>query len=72
MYSWSAIVAQGGSKKYFVYLDCGDCNPKIIGKVDEIGRKVTFSYSRIDAGSDGYDGEVKATRIVEVKKSKEK
>jgi hypothetical protein len=43
-----------------------------VGKVDEVGRKITFSYSRIERGSDGYDGEVKAIRIVEVKKSKSK
>lgn len=72
MYAWEAIVVKVGSKKYFVYTLCGDCNPKIVGKVDEVGRKVVFSYTRIDRNSDGYDGEVKATRIVEVKKSKSK
>lgn len=70
MYAWEAIVVQVSDKKYFVYTLCGDCNPKIVGRVDEVGQKVTFFYSRIDRSSDGYDGEVKATRIVEVKKSK--
>jgi hypothetical protein len=70
MYAWEAIVIQVGGKKYFVYTLCGDCNPKIVGKVDEVGRDVTFYYLRIDRSSDGYDGEVKATRIVAVKKSK--
>lgn len=72
MYAWEAVVIQVGSKKYFVYTLCGDCNPKIVGKVDEVGRRVTFFYSRIVRSSDGYDGEVKATRIVEVKKSRSK
>ncbi len=71
MYAWGAIVVQVSNKKYFVYTFCGECpNTKITGKVDEVGRKVTFFYSRIERSSDGYAGEVKATRIVEVKKSK--
>ncbi|HEX9961008.1 MAG TPA: hypothetical protein VGB00_08750, partial [Pyrinomonadaceae bacterium] len=71
MYAWEAIVVQVGGKKYFVYTSCPECpNTKIAGKIDEVGRKVTFSYSRIERGSDGYAGEVKATGITEVKKSK--
>ncbi len=73
MYAREAIVVQVGGKKYFIYTSCPECpNTKIMGKVDEVGRKVTFSYSRIERSSDYYDGEVKATRIVEVKKTKSK
>lgn len=73
MYKWGAIIVQVGNKRYFVYTFCGlqatYCNPKIVGKVDEVGRKVKVYYSRIVRSSEGYDGEVRAIRIVEVKKS---
>lgn len=69
MYKWAAIVIQVGNKKYFVYTESGVSNPRIVGVVDEVGRRVQVYYTRIVPSSDGYDGEVRATRIVEVKKS---
>lgn len=77
---WQAIVVQVDSKRYFVYLLYRDCKmddqlpcvARKVGKVDEVGRKVRFFYTRIARSSDGYDGEVKATRIVEIKQSRRK
>jgi hypothetical protein len=68
MYKWEAIVVKVGNKKYFVYTLSGNHpTPKIIGKVDEVGRTVQFFYTKIENGE--YDGEVFATKIVEIKKS---
>jgi hypothetical protein len=73
MYAWAAIVIQVGNKKYYVpTLGKGVPNQKIVGTVDEVGRKVIVYYTKISASSDGYDGELRATKIVEVKKSKSK
>ena len=73
MYAWAAIVIKVGNKKYYVpTLGEGVPNQKIVGIVDEVGRKVTVYYTKISPSSDGYDGEVRATKIVEVKKSKKK
>ncbi len=77
---WQAIVVQVDSKRYFVYLLYRDCKmddqlpcvARKVGKVDEVGRKVRFFYTRIARSSDGYDAEVKATRIVEIKTSRRK
>jgi hypothetical protein len=70
MYKWAAIVIQVGHKKYFVYTECGlsegYCNPKIIGNVGEVGRTVQVFYTKI-VNSQGYDGEVQATKLVEVR-----
>ncbi|MEZ5428749.1 MAG: hypothetical protein R2747_21065 [Pyrinomonadaceae bacterium] len=68
MYAWAAIVIKVGSKKYFVYTTCGDCNPKIVGKVDEVGRRVQVFYTKIEKGEN--DGEIKPIKIVEIKKTK--
>lgn len=43
MYKWAAIVVRVGSEEYFVYTESGTHpTPKIIGKVEEIGRTVRF------------------------------
>lgn len=68
MYKWAAIVVKVGDKKYFVYTLSGNHpTPKIVGKVDEVGRTVQFFYTKIENGP--FNGEVFATKIVEVKKS---
>lgn len=71
MYLWAAIIVKVGNKEYFVYTECGGCpNVRTSGTVDEVGRKVTFYYKRIERGSGNADGEVKPTRIVEVRKTR--
>lgn len=73
MYAWAAIVIKVGNKKYYVpTLGEGVPNQKIVGTIDEVGRKVTVYYTKISPSSDGYDGELRAIKIVEVKKSKKK
>ncbi len=70
MYLWAAIVIQVGSRRYYVLTECGKCpNTKIVGTVDEIGRNVRISYTRILKSQD-YDGEIRPTRIVEIKKAR--
>lgn len=66
------IEIQAGNKRYEVYLFRKDLpEPKIIGTVDEVGRTVQVFYTKI-VKSQGVDGELRATKIVEVKKSKSK
>lgn len=66
MYKWGGIVIKVGNKKYLVYTFSGSYpTPKIVGKVEEVGRTVQVFYTKIEKGA--YDGEVIATRIVEVK-----
>lgn len=68
MYKWGGIVIKVGDKKYLVYTFSGSYRtPKTVGRVDEVGRAVQVFYTKIVKGE--YDGEVIATRIVEVKKS---
>jgi hypothetical protein len=70
MYAWAAIVIKVGNKKYYVPTLGADVNTqKTVGTIDEVGRVVRVFYTKI-VNSRGYDGEVKATKIVEVKKSK--
>lgn len=70
MYKWAAIVIKVGTKKYFVYTESTVYpNPKTVGTIDEVGRTVQVFYTRIVHSSDGYDGEVRGTKIVEIKKS---
>lgn len=67
-YKWGGIVIKVGDKKYFVYTFSGNYpTPQTIGKVEEVGRTVQVFYSKIEKGT--YDGDVIATKIVEVKKS---
>jgi hypothetical protein len=70
MYKWAAIVIEVGNKKYFVATESTDPtpNPKTVGRIDEVGRVVQVFYTKI-VNMRGYDGEVRATKIVEVKKS---
>src|SRR5207237_9796531 len=70
--NFEIIEVKVGSKKYEVYLFQKDLpTPKIIGKVDEVGRTVQIFYTKI-VPSQGYDGELRATKIVEIKKTKSK
>lgn len=69
MYAWAGIVIKVGSKKYFIYTVSGVANPKIVGVVDEVGRRVQVFYTKIIPSSLGYDDDVIATKIVEVKGS---
>lgn len=65
---WVGIDVKVGNKKYFVYTESIDLpTPKIVGKVDEIGRTVQVFYTKIVKGESGYDGELRATKIVEIK-----
>ncbi|HKO95607.1 MAG TPA: hypothetical protein VJU86_01345 [Pyrinomonadaceae bacterium] len=67
-YKWGGIVIRVDTKKYFVYTFSGSHpTPKTIGKVEEVGRTVQVFYSKIEKGTN--DGDVIATKIVEVKKS---
>lgn len=70
MYKWVTITVKVGNKEYTVYTLCGEnvsyCTPKIIGNVEEVGRRVQIFYTKI------INGEMRATKIVEVKKSKPK
>jgi hypothetical protein len=66
---WAGIDIKVGSKKYFVYTEAVDLpTPKTVGKI-EVGRVVRVFYTKI-VNSPGYDGELRATKIVEVRKSK--
>ena len=65
---WTGIDLKVGNKKYFVYTESVNLpTPKIVGKVDEAGRTVQVFYTRIVKGQPGYDGELRATKIVEIK-----
>ena len=65
---WAGIDLKVGNKKYFVYTESANLpTPKIVGKVDEVGRTVQVFYTRIVKGQPGYDGELRATKIVEIK-----
>jgi hypothetical protein len=71
MYGWAAIVIRVGEKKYYVPILGKDVPVtfRTVGKIADIGRTVQVFYTRISPSSDGYDGEVRATKIVEIKKS---
>ena len=71
MYAWAAIVIKVGNKKYYVPTLGADVLPtlKTVGIMDEVGRRVQVFYTKIDNSSE-YDGELRATKIVEVKKTK--
>jgi hypothetical protein len=65
---WAGIDLKVSNKKYFVYTESANLPaPKIVGKVDEVGRTVQVFYTRIVKGQPGYDGELRATKIVEIK-----
>lgn len=71
---WASIVVKVGNQKYSIQTHSvaapADPNqevvptPKITGRVEEVGRTVKIFYTKI------VNGEVRATRIVEIKKSK--
>ena len=67
---WAGIDIKVGNKKYFVYTEAVDIpTPRTVGTIDEVGRVVRVFYKKI-VDSPGYDGELKATKIVEVKRSR--
>jgi hypothetical protein len=70
MYKWAAIVIRvDDGKRYLVYTLSGDYpTPQTIGRIDEVGRRVQVFYNKILQPSD-YDGDVVATKILEIKKS---
>lgn len=64
------ITVKVGSKRYEVFITRPDLRqPRIVGTVNEIGRVVRVYYTSIVRSEDA-DGELRATRIVEIKKSK--
>lgn len=68
--NWETIDIKVGNKKYVVYiLAMHRPTPRVVGTVSEVGRVVRVYYTRITK-SQGYDGEVRASRIVEIKKSR--
>lgn len=70
--TWAGITIKVGNKKYFVSTWSTESpTPKIVGKVDEVGRSVQVFYTRI-VNSPGFDGELRATRIVEVGSSSQR
>lgn len=67
--TWAGITIKVGNKKYFIYTESIESPaPKVVGKVDEVGRTVQVFYTRV-VNSTGLDGELRATRIVEVESS---
>ncbi len=70
--NFEVIEVQVGNKKYEVYLFRKDLpSPRIVGTVNEVGRTVQVFYTKV-VNSQSYDGELRATKIVEIKKSKSK
>ena len=68
--NWAGIDVEVGNKKYYVSVFGVDISTtKIVGTIDEVGRVVRVYYTKI-VRLQGYDGELKATKIIEVKKSK--
>ena len=77
---WAGIVIKVGNKKYFVQTSSAASpadpkqevapTPKIVGRVEEVGRKVQVFYTKVDKGDSSNDGELRATRIVEIRKEK--
>jgi hypothetical protein len=72
MYKWGGIYVKSGSKTYWVYTFCGEnttyCSPKVIGNVEQTGRRVRVFYTRIAPSEMNTDGEIRATKIVALKK----
>lgn len=63
--NFEVIEVQFGNKKYEVYLFRKDLpEPRTVGTVTEVGRVVRIYYSKI------VNGELRATKIVEIKKTK--
>lgn len=68
--TWAGITIKVGNKKYFVYTESTEApTPEIVGKVDEVGRTVQVFYTRI-VNSPNSDGELRATKIVEIKEQR--
>ncbi|HQU84320.1 MAG TPA: hypothetical protein PKY59_14380 [Pyrinomonadaceae bacterium] len=68
--NFEIIELEVGNKKYEVYLFRKDLpTPRIVGTVTEVGRTVKVFYTKI-VKSQGYAGELRATKVVEIKKSK--
>lgn len=66
--NWSTIDIKVGNKKYLVYtLSYDKPSPKIVGKVEEVGRTVRVFFTKMSKRESGYDGELHAVKIVEVR-----
>jgi hypothetical protein len=67
---WAGVVIKVGNKKYFVYTEAMHLhNPITVGRIEEVGRQVQVFYTKI-VNAPGYDGELRATKIIEIKQSK--
>jgi hypothetical protein len=65
--NFEIIEVQVGAKKYLVYLFRKDLpSPRTVGNVTQEGNSVRVFYTRI-VKSQGYAGELRATKIVEIK-----
>ncbi|MGB7208646.1 MAG: hypothetical protein WBD27_08300 [Pyrinomonadaceae bacterium] len=65
--NWEAITIKVGSKKYLVYtLATHLPTPRTVGTVTGVGRVVRVYYTRI-VKAQGYDDELRAARIVEIR-----
>lgn len=71
--NWENITIKVGDKTYLVYLLTMDYPAaKTVGIVNKPGRIVKVFYTRNIARSGEYAGDVIATKVVEIKKSKTK
>lgn len=67
--TWAGITIKVGNEQYFVYTESTESpTPTMVGKINEIGRTVQVFYTRV-VNSPGFDGELRATKIVEIKPS---
>lgn len=70
---WEAIDLKVGDKTYFVYISTTEYpSAKRSGAVTQAGSVVRVFYTRKVATSGDYAGDVIATKIVEIRKSKPK
>lgn len=71
--NWENITIKVGNKTYLVYLLSVEYPAaKTIGTVRQAGRMVQVFYTRKIADSGDYAGDVIATKVVEIRKSKPK
>lgn len=84
MRGWCYLTVQSGQKQYSILLESGafapteqrsdgsfprpPSNPKTVGKVTKVGKFVQVFYTRQTLGGDY--GDLRATRIVEIKKAR--
>ena len=71
--NWEGITVKVGNKTYFVYINSVDFPAaKTVGVINKVGRVVQVFYTKDISSSGDYAGDVIATKIVEIKKSKSK